>query len=494
MATTGTISSAGIGSGLDVNSIVSSLIAVEKVPLTALQTSATTLQTKLSAFGQLKSLASALQDAAAPLFNADTFSLTNASSTDPSSVSAGTTSSAVPGIYTVAVSSLSASQSLVSATGQYSSAASVVGTGSLTITLGTWNSGSTAFTPNASATAITIPIGASENTLAGVRDKINAANAGVSATVVTDASGSRLALQSSTTGAANGFKVTVADDDGNNSDAGGLSALAYDPANSASQLTLAQSAANTQATINGIAVSSASNTLSGVIDGINFSLSKTTAVGQPITVNVTRNTDTIKSDLAAFVASYNTLNGFLSSATHYDSATQTAALLQGDSTTTGIQNQLHALLGQVSGASSTFSTLSSLGVQIQSDGTLKLDDATFSTAVGNLPELTKALSNVDASNPKNNGFGKRFSEWTGNLLASTGTLSGKTTSLQSQVTSNQKSQDALNSRITDDEARLRAQYTALDATMAKANALAKYVQQQFYSNSSYSNSSSSSSG
>ena len=87
--------------------------------------------------------------------------------------------------------------------------------------------------------------------------------------------------------------------DGNNSDAAGLSRLAYDPQNGADQLTLAQSAANAQATINGIAVSSASNTLSGVIGGITFTLGKTTT--QPVSVNVTANTAAIQSNVSGFV-------------------------------------------------------------------------------------------------------------------------------------------------------------------------------------------------
>jgi flagellar hook-associated protein 2 len=489
--TTGTISSAGIGSGLDVNSIVTQLMAVERQPLTRLQTKATTMQTELSAFGQMQSLVSGLQDAATPLFNPDSFALSNASSGDSTSVSATTTTKAVPGIYSVSVSALSATQSLVSAAGVFADATAAVGTGSLTIRLGTWNAGQTAFTPKAGSSDITIPIGASENTLAGIRDKINAANSGVSATVVSDAGGARLALQSTASGAANGFRVTVADGDGTNSDAAGLSRLAFDPAGAATQMTLAQVAANTQATINGIAVTSSSNTLDGVIDGITFNLGKVTT--QPVTVNVTRNTDAIKQRLTNFVTAYNQLNTFLSQATHYDAATKQAALLQGDGTTTGIQNQLHALIGQKSGASSTFGTLSSLGVQVQKDGSLKLDDTAFTNAVANLPELTKALSHVDLTTPADNGFGKRFAVWTTGLLASSGSLPGKTAAIQARITSNQKDQDALSGRLDQTEARMRAQYSALDATMSQANALAKYVTQQFYSNNSFSSGSNSNS-
>jgi len=484
--TTGTISSAGVGSGLDVSSIVTQLMAVERQPLTRLQTTATNYQTQLSAFGQMQSLVSSLQDAAKPLFNPDSFALSNAGSSDSTSVSATTTTKAVPGIYTVQVSSLSSTQSVVSTAGAFADSSAVVGSGSLTITLGTWGANLSSFAPKAGSTAVTIPIGASENTLAGIRDKINAANAGISATVVSDAGGARLALQSTTPGAANGFSVSVADSDGVNGDGAGLSRLAYDPLGVGAQMTLAQSAANAQATINGIAVTSASNSLDGVIDGITFNLAKVTS--QPVTVNVTRNTDAIKSTVTAFVTAYNQLNSFLSQATHYDAATKQAALLQGDGTTTGIQNQLHALMGQSSGASSTFSTLSSMGVQVQKDGSLKLDDATFAKAVAKLPELTKALANVDATTPANNGFGKRFSVWTTGLLASNGSLPGKTSALQARIASNQKDQDAMNDRLTQTEARLRAQYSALDSTMSQANALAKYVTQQFYSNNSFSGS------
>jgi flagellar hook-associated protein 2 len=459
-------------------------MAVERQPLERLQSKATAMQTQLSAFGQLKSLVSGLQDAARPLFSPDSFSLSNAASSDPTSVSAGTTTKAVPGIYSVAVSSLSSTQSLVSAGGVLANAQAVVGTGSITISLGTWAAGQTTFTPKAGAIDVTIPIGASENTLAGIRDKINAANAGVSATVVTDAGGSRLALQSTSPGAANGFRVTVADADGANGDAAGLSRLAYDPLGGAAQMTLAQSAANTQATINGIAVTSSSNSLDGVIDGITFNLGKVTT--QPVTVNVTRNTEAIKTMVNAFVGAYNQLNSFLSQATHYDPATKQAALLQGDGTTTGIQNQLHTLIGQNSGASSAFASFSSIGVEVQKDGSLKLNDTKFAAAVTNLPELAKALSNVDATTPANNGFGKRFAAWTTTLLASNGSLPGKTAAIQARITSNQKDQDALSDRLTQIEARMRAQYTTLDATMSKANALAKYVTQQFYSNNSFS--------
>lgn len=474
-STTGTISSAGIGSGLDVNSIVTSLMSVEKRPLTNLQTAATTMQTKLSAFGQMQSFVSTLHDASVRLASASSFAVTTATSSDTTAVGASSTAAAVTGSYSVSVTALSSTQSTVSASGQFATAADVVGTGSITISLGTWTAGQASFTAKPGASDIVIPIGASENTLTGIRDKINAANAGVSATIVTDASGSRLALQSSATGASNGFRVRVADDDGSSTDALGLSRLAFDPP-TASGTTLTQSAANTRASINGIAVETTDNTLTNVVDGMTFSLSKVTT--SPVSVSVTHNTDAIKSVVVGFVAAYNSLASFLGSATQYDPATKTAALLQGDATTTSLQNQLRTMIGQAGTASTAFGSLSSIGLEFQKDGTLKVNDTKLSAALSNLPQLTKAMTNVDLATPGNNGFAKKFSDWSNGLLASGGSLTGKTQSIQSQIASNQKDQDHLNTRLTAIEARLRAQYTTLDKTMSDAKALSNYVTQQ----------------
>ena len=473
---TGTISSIGIGSGLDVASIIASTIAVEKVPLTKLQETATTIQTKLSAFGQIQSFVSSFRDASAQLQNASSYAVTSAASSDPTAVGAASTTDAVPGTYAVSVSALASTQSTVSATGQFAAGTDVVGTGSITISLGSWSTGQTAFTAKPGASDIVIPIGAGENTLAGIRDKINAANAGVSATLVTDANGTRLALQSSATGATNGFRITTADDDTNNTDALGLSRLAFDPPSGTAGTTQTQAAANTKATINGIAVETTDSTLTNVVGGITFNLSKVTTA--PVTVNITRNTDSVKALVTNFVASYNALASFLSSATAYDAASKKAALLQGDATTTGLQNQLRTAVSQPTTASTTFGTLSDLGIEFQKDGRLKINDTKLSAALTKLPELSTALTKVDLTTPGNNGLAKKLTTWADGLLSSSGSIAGKTKSIQSQIASNQKDQDKLSARIDADQARLSAKYTSLDKTLSVANGLQKYVTQQ----------------
>ena len=301
----GTISSAGIGSGLDVSAIIDSLMKVEQVPLTKLQSVATTMQTKLSAFGQVNSLVSSFRDASAALQNPEAFNATSASSSDATAVMASSTTNALPGSYAVSVSALAATQSAVSAASQFQTAADSVGTGSITISLGTWTTGQTAFTAKPGVAAIVIPVTAGADSLGAIRDKINAAKAGVSATIVTDSNGARLALQSTTSGAINGFRIQVADDDANNADALGLSRLAFDPPAGTAGLAIARPAANTLATINGIAVETSSTTLTNVVDGMTFALAKVTST--PVNVSVSRNTESVKTLVTNFVASYNAL-------------------------------------------------------------------------------------------------------------------------------------------------------------------------------------------
>jgi len=391
-----TMSSPGIGSGLDVNSIITQLMAVENQPMKALQTKAQGMQTQLSAFGQMQSLVASLQDATTPLMTASNYALTSATSSDSTSIGVTSTASAVAGNYAVSVSALATSQTLVSATGQFSTSADVVGTGTLTISLGSWNTGQTAFTPKSGAQSVSIAIDSTSNTLAGIRDKINAANAGVTASIVTDSSGARLALQSSSTGAVNGFKISVADDDGNNTDATGLSRLAFDPTASVTQMTQTTAAADTQATVNGISISSPSTTLTNVIQGLTLNVSKVTT--SPVQVAVTANTDALKTMVTSFVSAYNALNAFVSANTAYDPVAKKGALLQGDSTTLSLQSQLRNVLGGFDTASTVFTTLSSVGLQFQKDGSLKVDDTKLSAAVQNMPELQKALTNIDTTN------------------------------------------------------------------------------------------------
>jgi flagellar hook-associated protein 2 len=470
----GTLSSAGIGSGLDVNSIVTQLMAIEQQPLTALQTKASTIQSTVSEYGKIKSAVSTLRDLAVKLASSTTWAqtVTNSSSSAVSAASSGSTA----GTYSVEVSSLASVQTLASATP--TSATSVVGAGTLHIELGTWGTGvPPSFTSNATVTPADITVSATD-TLADVRDKINGASAGVTAMIMTDASGSRLLIRSNATGAVNGFRTSVTDADGANADAGGLSALAYDPSTSVAQMTRSQTAANAAATINGLAVSSSSNTLSNIVDGLTLNLSTTTTATGPVTVNVVADTDTLKKTITDFAAAYSAIYKLIATDTKYDPTSKTGGVLQGDSAATGLQRQLRTMAGGSSAASAMFAHLSDAGLQIQGDGSMTVNDSKLSSALGNLGELKKLFANSDLADPNNDGFAKRFRVATDAMLGVDGSLSTRTDGLGKALQRNQKDQDALNVRLANTEKRMRAQYTALDTAMATLTSQSAYITQQ----------------
>jgi flagellar hook-associated protein 2 len=303
-STTGSISSAGIGSGLDVKSIITSLMAVESQPLQLLQDKASTVNTEISAVGQIQSLTSALSDKAHKLSSTSLWTQTTSSSSDSTVVTADTGGgTAAAGDYQVSVQQLAQGQTATLAV-----PAAALSAGSIVIQLGTYKT-DTATPPNttflaAGAASPAITIGAGDTSLASIRDKINAAGAGVSASIITDASGSRLSLRSTTTGAINGFQITATEavDDGN--PATGLSALNFDGSTGAanSQLTLNQFAQDAKATVNGISVTSSTNKLSNVSDGLSLTLLKKSDT--PVDVNVATDTASMQKAITDFVSAY----------------------------------------------------------------------------------------------------------------------------------------------------------------------------------------------
>jgi len=459
-----TLSSPGIGSGLDVNSIVSQLVAIERKPIDALQAKATTIQTQLSSFGLLSSYTSNIHDIAAKLAQASFWTGKIAASGDSSSVSVSSTSTAAAGDYSVQVTQLAQAQGLASKA--YTNSSTSVGTGKLHIELGAWNTGLTSFTPDASKTAIDVTIGAGEDSLDSVKNKINAANAGVTASIVTDSSGAKLVLRSNSTGANSAVRITATDDDGNNADANGLSALSFDPATNPGQMSQTQVARDAQATINGLAVSSTTNTLSGVVDGVTLTLSKVTTTA--VDVNVSLDTASIKKAIGDFAKAYSDMNAYITAQTKYDPATKKAAALQGDRSTLTLQSNLRNVFLGGSSASPMYGTLSSIGVQVQADGTLKVDDAKLSAALANPTEVAKLFSNSSAD-PNQQGFAVRVQAMADQLIGSSGAITTRTQSLRDSITRNTSQQQELEDRVAMTQARLMKQYTALDTQLGQTS-------------------------
>lgn len=469
------ITSIGIGSGLDVESIIGKLTALEKQPLSTLVGKAAEINARMSVVGQIKSQVAALADAASKLSQASAWTGKTLNSSNSNAVTGTVTSSAAPTSFSVEVQQLAKAQSTASSAVAVDTA---MGTGTLNIQLGSWNYGAVppVFTPGA-AGAVSVTIGAGEDSLTSIASKINGAKAGVTATVLRDASGERLLVRSDKTGEVSGFRVQVTgDSDGNDADSAGLSRLAFDPgAGSFGMAANAyQKAQNTLATINGVAVSSANQTLTDAIPGVTLQFNDVTTSAATVTIDTDQ--AAIRKNVQDFIASYNALAKTLSEATKYDEQNKAAGPLQGDSVVLGLQSTLRSVLGS-SSTGSTFSRLSDVGIQMQRGGMLTLSGSKFDAAQKDLDNLQK-LFTADNRNATTNGFGLKLKDFANGLLAAGGSVTNKTDALQSALKRNATEQDKVNLRAAQVEKRLRQQYSALDAQMGSLTALNAYIGQQ----------------
>lgn len=388
------LASTGIGSGLDVNAIVDKLMAIERRPLEALAQQQAAFKSKISAYGVVKSALSALQTAVKGLTASGAFRGMGATISDTALATLATGSGAVAGSHSIEVTALAQAHKIASS--GFATETDTVGTGTLTFTFGTWSAGT--FTANPSAAIGTVAIAAGQSSLAGIRDAVNAAKVGVTATIVDDGSpaGKRLVFTSSS-GAAMSLKVGVADDDGNGLDAAGLSQLAYDPAGTPGagrNLTQTVAAQNAALTIDGIAITKPTNVIADAIAGLTVTLNKTNA-GAPATITVASDPKASVTAVEAFVKSYNDLQKLLTNLTKYDPEQKAGSILTGDVTARTIQSRLRSLAGgTISGGATSgteLASLSHIGIKSAVDGTLTLDGAKLSSLLASDPQGVERL-------------------------------------------------------------------------------------------------------
>ncbi len=382
------LSSSGIGSNLNVSNIVSQLMTVERQPLTALNKKEVTYQAKLSAVGSLKGSLSSLQSAAQALAKPEKFNAQKTSVGDADVMSASASSSASAGSYSVQVNTLAQAQKLKS-TG-FSATSADVGSGKLTIQFGTYDATGNTFTANPDKSTKTITIGSSENTLSGVRDAINDADVGVTASIVNDGGGYRLVLSSKDSGTANSLKITVDDNDGTNTNASGLSQLLYDPTGSKnmSQTVAAQDAS---LTVDGMSITKSSNTITDAIEGVTLTLKETGTSS----LSISADSSAIKTAIDGFVKAYNDVRTTLKQVGGYDEESKTAGTLQGDAAVRGIQSTLRNILtSKVDSSAGGLSSLGDIGLSLQKDGTLSLNSSKLQAAID---DPTKDISTLFAA-------------------------------------------------------------------------------------------------
>lgn len=432
------ISSPGIGSNIDVNSIVTQLMSIEKQPLTALNQDKTFFTNELSAFGTISSDIAGLQSASSALKSADGFKIFSATAADPTYLTSSADSTATAGSHSITVTQLAQSQKLFS-TGFVDTSTTAVGTGTLT------------FSNGASSFAVTLD--STNNTLDGIANAVNSAssNFGVSATIVNDGTGNRLLLSPNNTGTAYAITVAVADTgDGNSTDNLGLSRLSYTPG--AQNLSQTQAAKSAIITVDGLtAITKASNTISDVIQGVTLNLQKE---GVSTTLNVAVDTEAITAKVNTFVSAYNRLQGDITNL-HKKGGT-----LEADNTVLAIQSQLLSIFNTQSTLSGAFKYLAQTGLSLQKDGTLALDSATFSSNLSsNLNDVVNLFT--DSSQ----GYMQQFYSQTLSLLQAGGLVDAKNQGINNQISDIGNRIDNMNTRLTLTEARLRAQYSSLDALL-----------------------------
>lgn len=522
-----TISSLGIGSGLDSESIVTKLVALEKQPLVSLQNKATLQKTQISEFGKIQSQFSALTDAASAMVSTDGWMARKASSSNTSAANISVTAGTSATSFALDVDVLAKFQSITSAT---LTSGATVGAGTMTLRLGSWtgttvraNAEATklaadtalaadpgnaalataannaanvlaataqpAFSPAAGSLDVTVVTDATD-TVATLAAKINSLNAGVVATAFNDGTQDRLLLRSKNTGEAAGFRIQTSEIDNTNTDTTGLSRFAYDPAVSSYGMASAglpmQSGENAKARINGLAVSSSSNILTGNIPGVTITLQATTTsnynnvggpeVKAPVNMVVSDDVTPAVKNINTFIEAYNALAKNLADLTRYDANTKTPGLFQGDASILAMQSLLRNMAGSIS-TGSAYGRLSDVGIERQLNGTLNMNTIKLSTAANNGNELQK-LFTADNGNPMTNGFALKFKAFGAGLLASRGGVTNEAASLQKRLDVNTAEQTRVNDRAAAVEKRLRAQYSALDAKMASLSALNSYVSQQ----------------
>ena len=415
MATAAT--SATSSTNIDVNSIVSQLMAVERQPINKLNIKEAGYQAKLSAYGSVKGAVSSFQAAVQSLNSASKFQVVKATTSDTTVLSASASSTAVPGSYSLEVTSLAQAQKLVAA-GQVSCTAAIGSPVTTTVTFdfgaisgGSFDAGTGKYTGASFASNGTgsksITIDSSNNSLQGIRDAINAAKMGVTATLINDGcdTPNRLVLSSDSSGLSNSLKISVS------GDAAVDTLLAHDPANNSGQ-NLAETATgqNADFTVNGVTVTKTSNIVSDVVQGVTLTLNKVTT--SPATLTVARDTAAISSSISGFVKAYNDLGATLKSVSAYNPTSQQGAILQGDSTVRLLQSQLRSMLGtSVVGTSGALTTLYDVGVSFQKDGTLTLDQGKLdSTIASNFSDIAGLFAATGEATDSLVGFNSATSD------------------------------------------------------------------------------------
>ncbi len=426
------LTAAGVGSGLDIESMISQLMALERRPLNRLESRKSDVQVQISANGQLKSAIARFQAAAKALTAGSSLGGVKASSSDEDVLTVSASADADTQSHDIQITQLAARHRLTS--NAYADENAAVGTGTLDITVG--------------GDTLSLNLDASNNTLAQIRDAINAdpANPGVTASIINVDAGSQLLLTANETGTAQAITVTPG---------AGLAGFAT------SEVSQARDA---QLTVDGFAVTSGSNTLTGVISGVTLNLQ-----GAGIaSVTFAGDSSVLKDAVEEFVNAYNGLRGNMKALAKN--------ALKGDSILLGLERSINQrLTTPVTLPDASVGFLYETGVSFNDQGDLQFNAAELAKTVAADP--TKVLDYFGAAGGLVAGLEpllQGYLEKDGILDARSGTLDGRNRALDRQI-------DNLEFRLGKTEQRLRTQFTALDSLLAQLTVTSDYLSQQLQS-------------
>jgi flagellar hook-associated protein 2 len=453
----GIVSSTGLGSGVDINSIVTALVNAEGTGQTNLiKSQQSALNGQITAYSQLTAAASAVQTAVDSLTSSATFNSYAATVADTTIASASVSASAVPGSYSLSVTQLAQGATLSS--GAFSSTTATVGTGTLNIAVG--------------SSSFTVKIDTTNNTLSGIAAAINSAtgNPGVSATIITGNDGAHLVLSSQVTGAANTLSVTQSGGDGN------LNSIAYTAGATGNGLTQTQAAQDAILTLNGYTYNSKTNAVTTALTGVTINLLAASKSGATTTLTVAADPSGPAGAIATLIKSYNSLIGVVGQLDQYDATTGTSTPLFGSSLLQGFRSQISSIVtGGIPGAqgSLNLTSLAQIGITVNLDGTLSSDSNQLTTALKNNAAGVTALFTSAKT-----GIATRLSNVLFEYTSAGGIVDQTVKSLKLSLTDLANQQTSLNARLADLQASLYATYNHMDLVVSQLKATGNSINAQ----------------
>ena len=450
-----TITSLGVGSGLDLTGLIDQLQAAERGKLAPITRQKEQQQAKISAYGQLQTSLNSFEDALAKINDPKLYQSLSAN-VRGDAIKATTSASALPGSYRVEVAQLATSGTLASTrVTDRDTALDLQGATALRLDFG-------------SADSVDIDI-APGSSLSAIRDAINAdKDAGVNATIINDGQGYRLALSSKNTGA-DASIASFSFVDSNQAAVAGP--FAEDAATK-------QAGENAALTVNGIAISSANNQIEGAIQGVTLNLAELSiADGETATstINVERDTLKQREAINGFVEAFNDLKGTIGKLTSFSGDAESAGELVGDNTVRTIESRLRSVLTSgVEGGE--LSTLSQLGITLQRDGTLEVEDDKLSDLVATNPQ---ALSRFFVGDETSIGLAGKLTNTVEQLLGNNGVVKLAISGAENRVKSLDERYERMEVTIERTIGRYRTQFSQLDSMIAQMNSMSTYLTQQF---------------